>query len=273
MKGVWITGAGGGLGRHLVKTFIEAGDYFVFATDINDAALKKLNQDFEVFSNRLLTSYLDITCEEQWDTSQKSFQKAFSGPLMVMINNAGYLKPGFIKDVSGDDISRHIDTNLKGVILGSRQALKIMSPHGKGSIINIASLASIAPVGGLGLYSASKFAVRGFSLALAQEAKILGIDVSVVCPDVIATPMRDLQIPFPEAAMTFSGKRPLTTQEVVDAIMKDAIGRKKLVITLPKSRGMLAQIPNVMPNTFVPLLSRVMMKIGERKRLQLARQS
>jgi NAD(P)-dependent dehydrogenase (short-subunit alcohol dehydrogenase family) len=72
-----------------------------------------------------------------------------------------------------------------------------------------ASPAAFAPVPGLSLYAASKFAVRGFSLAAAQELRRHGVFVTVVCPDAVRTPMLALQRDYPEAALTFSGPRTL----------------------------------------------------------------
>ena len=82
-----------------------------------------------------------------------------------------------------------------------------MIPLGSGHIVNIASLASLVPSPGLALYSASKYAVRAFSLAAAEELREHGVAVTTVCPDAVRTAMLDKQLDYPEAALTFTAPR------------------------------------------------------------------
>src|SRR5205085_5137897 len=129
------------------------------------------------------------------------------GRVDVLMNVAGYLLPGYIHETSADQIERHMDINAKGLMLGTQAAARVMVRQGQGHIINIASMAALAPVPGLCCYSASKYAVRAFSLAVAQELRPHGVYVTAVCPDAVQTPMLDLQVDYQEAAMTFSGRR------------------------------------------------------------------
>ena len=89
------------------------------------------------------------------------------------------------------------------------------------------SMASLAPVSGIGIYSASKFGVRGFSLAMAQEISEDGITVSVVAPDAVDTRMLDHQMNSEAAALTFSGSKILTADDVARVIFKEVIKGKK----------------------------------------------
>ncbi|HEY9722629.1 MAG TPA: SDR family oxidoreductase, partial [Oscillatoriaceae cyanobacterium] len=90
-------------------------------------------------------------------------------------------------DTTTDDYARVLDTNLKGVYLGSREAFKVMRARAGGTILNMASVAGKDAWAGLGLYSASKFAVVGLSRALADEGAPLGIRVSALCPGAVNT--------------------------------------------------------------------------------------
>ena len=74
-----------------------------------------------------------------------------------------------------EDVHRHFDVNVKGVIFGTRAAAARMIPQGHGHVVNIASMAALAPIPGLALYSASKYAVRAFSLAAAEELRAHGV--------------------------------------------------------------------------------------------------
>ena len=116
-----------------------------------------------------------------------------------------------------------------------------------GHIINIASLAAISPVPGIALYSASKFAVRGFTLALAMELEEYNVHVTCVCPDAVATPMLDLQKDYEEAAITFSGSNALSAEEVA-ALIVDLIGEKKMEVTITRSRGFQAKLASMFPS-------------------------
>jgi 3-oxoacyl-[acyl-carrier protein] reductase len=124
-----------------------------------------------------------------------------------------------------------------------------MVGRGGGHIINIASLAALAPVPGIALYSASKYAVRGFSLAAAQELRPHGVAVTVICPDAVDTPMLDRQIDQDAAAMSFSGARFLTVDDVSAAVLGRALPKRPLEIHLPRSRALLARIADLFPRT------------------------
>lgn len=108
-------------------------------------------------------------------------------------------------------------------------------------------LASLAPVPGLSLYTASKFAVRGLSLAAATELKPHGVAVTVVMPDAVQTPMLDLQVHYDEAALTFSGDRPLTVEDVERLVLTKVLTQKPLEVAFPLSRGALARAANTAP--------------------------
>ena len=114
-------------------------------------------------------------------------------------------------------------------------------------IVNIGSLASLAPVGGLALYCATKFSVRGYSIVAAQGLKPHGVSVSLVMPDAVQTPMLDLQRGYDEAAMTFSRRQSLTVNEVSRAIIHKVLVRKPLEFTIPTGRGVLAKVANTAP--------------------------
>src|SRR5690606_20076022 len=118
---------------------------------------------------------------------------ASHGSLDLLLNVAGVLRPGHVHVLSAGEIDLHLDVNAKGVMYGTQAAAREMVRHGGGQIINIASMAALAPIPGIALYSASKFAVRAFSLAVAYELAPHNVRVSVICPDAVSTPMLDLQ--------------------------------------------------------------------------------
>jgi 3-oxoacyl-[acyl-carrier protein] reductase len=160
---------------------------------------------------------------------------------------AGIISAAYIYEISPQETERVIDINLKGTILGCQAVAPQMVRQGNGHIINISSMAGLAPVPGISIYVASKFGVRGFSLAIELELAQKGVKVSVVCPDATNTHMLDEQIDRPEAALTFSGNKVLTADEVANAILHDVIESGKKELWLPKSRGITAMASSIFP--------------------------
>ena len=218
----------------------------VYATDLDDLALRAHADAHAWPISRAHPRRLDVTDPAAWE---RVFADAvrLMGHVDVLINIAGYLQPGYIADLPAELVHRHLDVNTKGTIFGTQVGARHMLARGRGHIINIASLAALAPVPGIGIYTASKYAVRGFSLAAAQELRPRGVAVTVVCPDAVQTPMLDLQVGYPEAAMTFSGARFLTVDDIADAIVQRALPRRPLELYLPRSRALLARVADLLP--------------------------
>ena len=103
------------------------------------------------------------------------------------MNNAGYANTVSVEDIDLDDFKRQVDTNLFGVVHLSKAVVPIMREQGSGHIVQIASVGARITSPGLSAYQSAKFAVRGFSLVLAQEIAPLGVKVTVVQPGGIRT--------------------------------------------------------------------------------------
>jgi len=250
-----LTGCAGGMGRH-VAGLLAAQGRRLLVTDVNEKALEQAVQDGGWRSKAEVEAFrLDVRDPAAWE---EAVGRAVSkwGRLDVLLNIAGYLKPGYIHEVPAIEVDLHFDINAKGVIHGTRAAARRMVAQGHGHIVNVASMAAIAPVPGIGLYSASKFAVRGFSLAAAQELLPQGVAVTVVCPDAVQTPMLDLQLDYEEAAMTFSGPRPLQVEEVGELILTKVLPERPLEVTLVPARSgraLAAKLVNAFPDLAVRL--------------------
>lgn len=242
---ILVTGAASGIGRRLAEQLAAAG-HRLLVTDINAEALLALTAQHGWDPSRVAARSLDVRDAEAWRIAVSETVDRF-GRLDVLLNVAGLVQPGYIYEVEPEEIARHLDVNARGVMLGTRAAALVMIGQGDGHIVNIASMAALAAVPGIGLYTASKFAVRGFSLAVAQELRPHGVAVSVVCPDAVQTPMLDLQIDYPQAALTFSGSRPLTVDEVAQAIIDRVLARRPLELAIPRSRGWLAKLTSLAP--------------------------
>lgn len=245
-----VTGAASGIGLALSQRLLKSGNN-VCACDINHDALEKSYADYELATNggQLILQQLDVRRVDDW---QKMVDNVLSQwkTIDVMCNVAGVLKDNWVTDiVVPDDVDLHFDINVKGTIYGTQSVIDTMRKQGSGHIINVASLAALSPVPGLSLYSASKYAVRAYSLAAGMELGQYGIAVTTLCPDAVQTPMLDQQKDKEQAALTFSGNRTLTVDEVVDAILGPVLEKRPFEMVLPASRGVVAKIANIFPQT------------------------
>jgi 3-oxoacyl-[acyl-carrier protein] reductase len=241
-KVVLITGAANGIGKQLARDCYKKGAIIV-ATDIQ-AALLEEDAAARAPKRSMILPH-NVSDAMAWQQVVKKVVEKF-GRVDILLNVAGIIEPGYIHETSLEKIDRQIDINLKGTIYGVHAVVPVMQQQGSGHIINFGSLAALAPVPGLNIYSATKFGVRGFSLAIAQELDELGIRVSVVCPDAVNTPMLDYQKDKKEAALTFSGDKVLTTEEIGQAVI-DLIVDPKPELWLPVSRATLAMASNLFP--------------------------
>jgi len=255
-----LTGCASGIGRHLT-TVLAAQGHRILATDVNEAGLAGHDPA------RVHVRKLDVRREEDWEAALDAAEGAF-GPVDVVMNIAGYLHPAYVHDIGAKDLDLTIDVNVKGVILGTRAAAKRMIPRRAGHIVNVGSLASLSPVPGLSTYTASKFAVRGFTLSVALELRPKGVAVTLVMPDAVDTPMLDKQIGYEEAAMTFSGSRALTVADIERAIVDEVLPRRPLEVAIPMSRAVLARLATAAPAA-VQALAPVMLKVGRKKQEQI----
>jgi 3-oxoacyl-[acyl-carrier protein] reductase len=252
-----VTGCASGIGRVVAGRLVNRG-HRVMATDIDEEGLAKAADDQAWPSDRVLRARLDVTSADDWRGVFEQVGQRWGG-VDVVYNIAGFLQPGYVDAFDLADVDRHFDINTKGVVYGTRLAAEMMVSQGFGHIVNVASMAALAPVPGLGLYSASKYAVRAFSLAAAYELADKGVAVTVVCPDAVATPMLDKQVDYDEAALTFSGPRVLTAEEVADALTDRVLRDRPLELAIPRSRKAMARVADLMPRLGLlaaPLLRR-----------------
>jgi NAD(P)-dependent dehydrogenase (short-subunit alcohol dehydrogenase family) len=252
-----LTGCASGIGRHLTGVLAAQG-HQVIATDIDHEGLADAATAEGWAEPSIVTRTLDVRDPQAWTSLVEEIVDRW-GHLDVLMNIAGVLTPGYVHETTTEDVDYQLDTNVKGVVHGTRAAARVMRSQGRGHIINIGSLASMAPVPGLGLYSASKFAVRGYSLAAAQELAPVGVAVTLIMPDAVQTPMLEGQRGYEQAALVFSGRRALTVEEVTKVVTKKVLPHRPMEVAIPKSRGILARVATTAPSlakALVPMLRR-----------------
>lgn len=241
----FLTGCASGIGQHLADTLLARG-HTVCAADINFAALAQHAQQQGWPEERARLVQLDVRDPAAWQRAVDEAVTAF-GRIDVLMNIAGYMLAGWAHEATPESIDRHLDINVKGVIYGTQAATRQMMKQGGGHIINIASLSALAPIPGIAIYSASKYAVRAFSLAIAQELRPHNIYVTAISPDAVHTPLLAPQKGIEAAAVVFSSPRLLTVEDIAHAILEKALPRRPLEVVIPAHLGWLAHLSNAFP--------------------------
>ena len=267
-----ITGAGSGIGRHFATELQRRNPQMrLVLADVNEQALA---QAFTRAENVVLHR-LDIRSVDNWRSVVADTLERF-GRIDQLHNIAGVDRVAMFVDQPLENIDLLIDINLKGTLYGMRIVAEQMVAQRSGHIVNVASLAGVAPTPGTVIYSASKFGLRGASIATGVELRRHGVYVTVVCPDLVTTALFDQHVDEedPEAvALIFSGSRALSTDEVSEAIFR-ALRDRPLEIDVPFSRGLLSKASNAAPSLLLRLyepLKRKGMKEIERTRRERER--
>jgi len=177
---IWfVTGISRGLGRELAKAVLARGDVVIGTTRDGDAGLQSL-------SHRLHVLPLELPSADQARAAIVTAH-ALHGRLDVILNNAGYGLLGAIEEAGAAEVRRVFDVNFFGPLQVIQAALPFLRAQRRGHIVNMSSIAGLAPMPGSGIYAATKFALEGLSESLAQEVGPLGIRVTLVEPGAFRT--------------------------------------------------------------------------------------
>jgi NAD(P)-dependent dehydrogenase (short-subunit alcohol dehydrogenase family) len=258
---VWfITGSSSGFGLLLAHELLRRGER-VIAT-ARDAS--KLDDLLTLYPDTARTFMLDVTKPAEIESVTKLALTAF-GHIDVLVNNAGYGLNGAIEEVSEDEFEPMFQTNIYGLIRTTRAFLPHFRQRRSGHIFNLSSIGGLIGGAGWGFYNVTKFAVEGFSEALAGEMKPLGVNVTVIEPGPFRTDFlgrsgklaakelpeyKDTAGKAREYLETQSGKQPGDPQKAVEAIIAVADSPNPPVhlilgkIALTRFRGKLAQWEN-----------------------------
>jgi NAD(P)-dependent dehydrogenase (short-subunit alcohol dehydrogenase family) len=175
---IWfITGTSRGFGREWAIAALQRGDK-VAATARNTASLDDV---VENYGDAVLPIQLDVTDRSADFAAVKQAHDHF-GRLDVVVNNAGYGQFGFVEEVSEQDARDQIETNVFGALWVTQAALPYLRAQRSGHIVQVSSIGGIVAFPNVGIYHASKWALEGFSQALAQEVAPFGVHVTLVEP-------------------------------------------------------------------------------------------
>src|SRR3989304_2729465 len=185
-KVAFITGGASGIGLAIAKSFAGACMKLVIA-DLRQDPLDEAAAELERQGADFHTLRLDVSDRESVQEAARVAERMY-GKVHVLCNNAGVniIRP--VDQATFEDFDWLINVNLGGVVNGLLSFIPRIKAHGEGGhIINTSSVAGIITGPGTGIYSATKFAIRGLSEALRYDLAPYGIGVSVICPGTVST--------------------------------------------------------------------------------------
>jgi len=225
----FITGASTGFGRLLAAELLKRGEQ-VGATARSQAQIEDLARKYP---GKAKAFVLDVTKPDQIAAAAAQAIQAF-GHIDVLVNNAGYGVSGAIEEVSEEEFEPMFQTNIYGLIRTTRVFLPHFRERKSGHIINFSSIAGLIGTPGWGFYATTKFAVEGFSEALAGEMNPLGVHVTVIEPGPFRTDflgrsgkLAEREIPdYAQSAgkarqylKTQNGKQPGDPRKAIEAVI------------------------------------------------------
>lgn len=240
-KTVVITGASEGIGAATARLFADAG--------ANLMLVARSKKNLEAIAGELRDKTrveifpMDVV---DVDACNDVFKKAAFefGRIDILINNAGFHARGNVRDVDATDLGRIIDVNLKAPIILTRIALPYLEEAGGGAIVNVASLHGRLASAGAATYSSSKFGLRIFTLALAEELRETNTKVAVVSPGPVDTGFIMSNLNEIDD-IVFS--QPMSSAHEVGQAILDLCGNRVHEQAMPRSSGMLTTVAYLMP--------------------------
>ena len=238
---VILTGASMGVGAATARAFAARGANLVLIARGQDK-LQALADDLDL-GDRVMVAPLDVTDIAAFGKLLARADEVF-GSVDVLVNNAGFHARGKVESVSAEDIGRMIDVNLKAPLMATRMVLPYLRQSKHPAVINVASLAGRTPVPGSATYSATKFGLRAFGLALAEELRGGSIKIASVSPGPIDTGfiMEDIET---VTDLTFS--QPISTADQVAEAIVMLVDNATLDKPMPRISGYLTTVSYLFP--------------------------
>ncbi len=237
---IFITGGASGIGRATAKLFSERG-WFVGAYDIDEAGLASL--ETELGASNCLTRRLDVSDKADYESAMAEFSAATGGRLDLLFNNAGIGAGGWFEEVPYEVAMRVLEVNFIGVMNGAYVGASLLAQTPNSLFFSTSSSAGIFGMPRTGIYSASKFAVKGLTESLSVEFARFGSRASDVLPALIDTPILDATLDYsdgerPGVAMrktaTPDGPMRLVAPEEVAGLVWTAYGSDRVHWYIPE---------------------------------------
>ena len=192
-RSVVVTGASTGIGLACVKVLV-ASDFHVFGSVRKQSDAERLSKEF---GNNFTPLLFDVTDQAAVAAGAKQVAAALGeSTLFGLVNNAGIAVPGILLYLKIDDFRRQLEVNLTGQLIVTQAFAPLLGADSTrkgvpGRIVMMSSVGGKNALPFVGPYAASKFGLEGLSESLRRELMVFGIDVVVVAPGTVATPIWD----------------------------------------------------------------------------------
>jgi NAD(P)-dependent dehydrogenase (short-subunit alcohol dehydrogenase family) len=196
-KRALVTGAGSGIGAAIAETFARAGAH-VFVTDVQMETAEATAARIKTAGGAAEAKALDVRDESACESIA-----AATGPLDVLVNNAGIGHVGTALTTTAADLDRLFAVNVRGMLNVTKVYLPEMIARRKGAIVNMASVAGLVGIRDRLAYATTKFAVVGLTKCMALDHAADGVRINCICPGRVETPWvaeRIKAYPDPERA-------------------------------------------------------------------------
>lgn len=262
---VVITGASQGIGLSVARKFSNEGANVVLVAR-GEGDLEKARSEIAK-TGKVVAIKADVAADDGPARIVDGAIAAF-GAIHVLVNNAGYHTRGPFADQATDGLGKMVDVNLRAPILLTSLALPHMKRAGSGAVVNVASLAGMVPLANSATYSATKFGLRAFTFALAEELAGTGVTASCVSPGPVETQFIMSEL---DTVSDLTMSQPIVTADEVADLVLDCAADGKRERATPKISGALATLGYFAPpirRALKPLLElrgrRVKQKLRER---------
>jgi short-subunit dehydrogenase len=258
-KVIVIAGGSGGIGSTVYKKLLLLNAKVIGISRTENIHMKNFAR-CNHYDYDWITS--DLTLSANWEDALNEIKNKY-GKIDVLINSVGTLIPGKFENLTSNQIEEIISTNFTSFITASKVIISLMKKQGFGHIINLGSLGGIIPMPYESLYSATKFALRGFTLSLKLELNGTGIKVSLVSPGPVLTKMLKKESLDSDSTIAFVNK-PLSADFIADKIIR-IISHPKLEIVLPTGTKSIAFLLSLFPQLF-SLIYPILNLIGKKNK-------
>jgi short-subunit dehydrogenase len=256
-----VTGAGSGIGRALAQQLSAVASALAIA-DIDEKGLYETAASLAATQAVLSTHVLDVSDE----AAVKGFSEevvARHGRVTLLINNAGVALHGTFEEISLDDLRWLLGINFWGVVHGVKYFLPILKQQPRAQIVNLSSVFGIIAPAGQSAYSASKFAVRGFTEAVRHELEGTSVSVSCVHPGGIHTPIAKrarlgahASESKRQAAVAYFEKVTPTSPEAAAARILKGVERREQRILIGSDARMIDIVQRLRPATYWKMMAK-----------------
>lgn len=249
----FITGAASGIGA-ATAALLSARGHRVAACDVDFEAASALAGRLGEGTRAI---QIDVRKPEDWQRALDEAWTSFGG-VDVLVNNAGVIHTGWVRDQPFADLRHMVEVNLLGLMQGVLATVPRFHAQGHGHVINMGSLGAFVPLPGQSVYAATKHAVRAFHHGYAMEERDKRVAYTLVCPGVVDTPMLHQQVGNDASAISFSV--PAMEPGRIAAAVLRAAEKQPLEILIPALEGERLRLAGIFPR-----LVRWMAPVAEKK--------